>query len=115
MNTVITFNAYPQNVSAYRMHGAYRVVDVRHDTTPEAEIERMLGLSSDAFLDEESGEWTNGSGNHICKAGDHSADMGDYTIISYDLSEINETDYDLLAAMRKDAYARPLAEEIAGE
>jgi hypothetical protein len=112
MNTVITFNAYTQTVSAYRTHGAYKVVDTRHDTTPEAEVERMLGMSSDAFLNEESGEWTNGSGNHICNTGDHSADMGDYTIIAYDLSEINDTDTELLKAMRKDAYTRELADAI---
>jgi len=112
MNTVITFNAYSKSVTAYRIHGAYKVVDITHNTTPAAELERILGLDDNAFYNDDTKVWTNGAGNHIATSGDASADMGDYTIISYDLSEINDSDTELLAAMRKDAYTRDMAEAI---
>jgi hypothetical protein len=112
-NTVLTFHAYPQNVTAYRIHGAYRLIDTQFGTTPAAELERMLSLS-EAFRDEETGVWTNASGNEVAKQGDASADMGDYSIICYDLSEINDSDTELLTAMRKDGYAKGLADEIEG-
>lgn len=112
MNTVITFNAYSKSVTAYRIHGAYKVVAASHNTTPAAELERILGLDDNAFYDEDTKTWTNGAGNQIAKSGDTSADTGDYTIISYDLSEINDSDFEILKAMRKDAYTREMADAI---
>jgi hypothetical protein len=114
MNTVITFNAYSKSVTAYRIHGAYKVVDTTHNTTPAAELGRILGLDDNAFYNEYTKAWTDGAGNHIADSGDTSADMGDYTIIACDLSEITDTDIEMLKAMRKDAYTRDMAAAIEG-
>lgn len=104
MNTVLVFKHHNEGTTAYRIHGKYKLIEVEFNISLGDAVRRFLRSDTNALLNEETNEWTTDSGNHICNDGDHIADMGDYTVIAYDLKEIHENDLDLIRAMEKSSY-----------